>query len=70
MRDLVLEDVKTGKEWSLDFIFVGFPGLKHYGYRIEGFHQTGITEDGYLEGERIEFGTLIISNEELKIIQW
>ena len=62
-------DTKTDKIWDVDFLFVAFPGLKHSGYRMEGFHQTGTT-NGYPKGEMIEFGTLILKNKEMKIIQW
>ena len=64
-----ITDIKTNKEWDINFIFVAFHGLKTMGQRVEGFHQTG-TVNGYREGEHKEFGTLIISNGELKIIQW
>jgi len=70
MRDLLMHDTKTSKEWSIDFTFVAFPGLKHSGQRVEGFHQIGVTEDGYPKGEIEEFGTLIISDGKLKIVQW
>jgi len=68
-RDLIMHDIQTDNEWDIDFTFVAFPGLKHSGYRVEGFHKTG-TVDGYTTGEQKEFGTLIISDGELKIIQW
>ena len=68
-RDLAMFDVKTGEEWDIDFTFVAFPGLEHSGYRVEGFRKIG-TMDNHLYGEREEFGTLIISDGELKIIQW
>ena len=67
--DLYLTDVKTGKRYSLDFIWFAFPGLKSEGYRIEGFHQTGEI-DGYPEGEMEEFGSLIIENGTAKIVSW
>jgi hypothetical protein len=67
--DLSLTDTKTNKEWKIDFIFVAFPGLETMGQRVEGFHQTG-TLDGFQEGEFEEFGTLVISDGKLKIIQW
>jgi len=68
-RDLVMHDVKTSDAWDIDFTFVAFPGLKHSGYRVEGFHQTD-TVDDHPYGEKEEFGTLIISDGELKIVQW
>jgi len=70
INDLIMTDTSTGKEWEITFIFVAFPGLKHYGFRLEGFHQTGKTKDGFPKGELMEFGTLIIDNGEAKIIQW
>lgn len=69
-RDLSMHDVKDNKEWAIDFTFVAFPGLKTMGQRVSGFHDTGKTEDGYPVGEVKEFGTLIIADGELKIIQW
>jgi hypothetical protein len=68
--ELVIYDTKTNKEWRLDFVFVAFPGLKSMGYRVEGFHQTGTTKDGIPSGEIEEFGTIIIHDGELKVIQW
>jgi len=68
-HDLTMYDTETGIPWEISFIFVAFPGLKKTGYRVEGFHQTG-TFDGYPSGEFKEFGTLIISDGEIKIIQW
>ncbi len=69
-HEMILRDVKTNKEWRLNFIFVAFPGLQHSGYRVEGFHQTGKTRDGYNEGELHEFGTWIIEDKKMKLIQW
>ena len=68
--ELYMKDVKTSKEWNLSFLFVAFPGLQNSGYRVEGFHQTGITEDGTQEGEFREFGTIIIRDGKLEIVQW
>jgi len=60
--ELDFKDIQTGDEWLIDFIFVAFPGLKHSGYRVEGVNKK--------TGNRVDLGTLIISDGELKIIQW
>ena len=67
--DLHLTDIKTGKRYSLDFVWFAFPGLKNEGYRIEGFHKTGEYE-GFPEGDVIEFGSLIIDDKQAKIVNW
>ena len=67
MSELRMNDVKTGEEWDIDFIWFAFPGLKTYGYRVEGFHKTGMIDD-YPEGEHREFGSLILEDGKLKII--
>ncbi len=69
MTKLLLTDTVTNKEWLIDFTFVAFPGLTKMGQRVNGFHKTG-TFEGFNEGETKEFGTLIISDGELKIVQW
>ena len=66
---LYLTDVKTGKQWSIDFIWFAFPGLKNEGYRVEGFHQTG-EFDGIPEGECMEFGSIVLVDGELKVVNW
>ena len=65
-----LTDTVTDKTYNLDFIFVAFPGLTKTGYRVEGFHKTGLTKDGFDEGEYEEFGTLVLVDGELKVVQW
>lgn len=57
--ELEFQDV-DGNKWMIDFVYVAFPGLKNSGYRVEGYNGK----------EMRDFGTLIISNGELKIIQW
>jgi len=72
IRRMTWYDVVTGKEWDIDFVFVAFPGLKTMGYRVEGFHQTvkPCKEHQWGVGEFMEFGTIIIEDGELKVINW
>ncbi len=65
-----LKDCTTGKIWELDFISFSFPGLQNGGYRIEGFHKTGETEQGDSEGEFTEFCSIILDDGKLKLIHW
>ena len=58
--DLTMTDTKTNEDWEIDFVYVAFPGLKTMGYRVEGFK----------DGEVKDFGTLVISDGKLKIVQW
>jgi len=73
MTKLIMRDVKTGKEYSIDFTYVAFPAKplgSKMGYRVEGFCEMGKTKSGISYGDMKEFGTLIIDNGKLKIIQW
>lgn len=65
-----LTDTVTDKTYNIDFVYVAFPGLTKMGQRVEGFHKTGVTEDGYNMGEHEEFGTLVLVDGELKVVQW
>ena len=56
-----LKDTKTGKTYELDFTWFCFPGMENEGYRVEG-----TTKDG----EHKEFGSIIISDGQLKIVNW
>ena len=64
-----LTDTVTDKEWLIYFTYVAFPGLTKMGQRVNGFHKTGM-HNGFIEGDVKEFGTLIISDGVLKIVQW
>jgi len=55
-----LKDVKTGITYELDFTWFCFPGMENEGYRV----------DGYNNDERIELGSIIISDGQLKIVNW
>jgi len=66
---LNMKDIKTGKDWDVDFLFCAFPGLQHSGYRAQGYCRTGVKR-GCTCSEMREFSTLVLVDGVLKFINW
>jgi len=55
----ILKDLKTGKEYRIDFTAVMFPS-----------GGGGIRVENYESDTGTDFGTLVVVDGKLKIIQW
>jgi len=61
MDELILHDIKTDKEYNVDFVWCMFPNGKT-GYRLEY-----VDEDAPFP---LDLGTLFVESSQAKIVNW